>query len=188
MRNTTTNATPDADPQPLELTFASVTREQARSVVCWQYDPPYEIYTIIKDCSNTAEIERTVNYFLRPDVRCHAITTSNDELIGFCTFGQDARVPGGDYSTDALDIGLGVRPDWTGKGYGTDIVAAVIAYAIATFKPYRLRVTIAEHNMRARRVWEKNGFVPQSRFVALAWTRAPFVIYHRAPVSKANGR
>lgn len=184
----TINATHEADPQPLELAFAPVTREQARSVVCWQYDPPYDIYTIIKDCSNTAEIERTATYFLRPDVHCYAITLAGGELIGFCTFGQDARVPGGDYSIEALDIGLGVRPDWTGRGYGTGIVTAVIAFAVATFKPHLLRATIAEHNTRARRVWEKNGFEPQAQFTAIAWVRQSFVIYSRTAGSASNGR
>lgn len=28
--------------------------------------------------------------------------------MGYCCFGTDARVPGGDYSADALDIGLGM--------------------------------------------------------------------------------
>lgn len=179
MRNMTINATPETTLRPLELAFAPVTREQARDIVCWQYEPPYEAYTIVKDCSDTAEIDRTVDYFLRLDVHCHAITAADAGLIGFCTFGQDARVPGGDYSIDALDIGLGVRPDWTGHGYGTGIVTAVIAFAITTYKPHLLRVTIAEHNRRARRVWEKNGFEPQSHFNAIAWLRQPFVIFTR---------
>jgi ribosomal-protein-alanine N-acetyltransferase len=100
-------------------------------------------------------------------------------LIGFCTFGQDARVPGGDYAASALDIGLGVRPDLTGKGHGTEIVTAVVDFAMRTFEPQRLRVTIAEWNTRAQRVWERNGFVPQSRFVAITWTQKPFIIYGR---------
>lgn len=162
-----------------DLTFAPVSLEQARQLVCWQYEPPYEMYNIVKDCGDTADMHRNANYFLQPDVQCHAITAVADELIGFCTFGRDAQVPGGDYAAPALDIGLGVRPDLTGQGHGTGIVTAVITFAIDTFAPPSLRVTIAETNTRAQRVWEKNGFVPLSRFVATSWLRKPFVIYGR---------
>jgi hypothetical protein len=36
--------------------------------------------------------------------------------IGFCCFGPDAQLRGGDYHEPALDVGLGLRPDLVGKG------------------------------------------------------------------------
>ena len=82
----------------------------------------------------------------------------DDELIGYCSFGRDARVPGGDYSEEAIDIGLMIRPELTGQGLGTGFVVNIIQHAIETYKPGKLRVTILESNKRAMRVWEKNGF------------------------------
>lgn len=58
----------------------------------------------------------------------------------------------------ALDIGLGLRPDLTGQGHGSEYINAVIDFIQPTYPPGRLRVTIAEFNTRALRVWEKAGF------------------------------
>ena len=66
----------------------------------------------------------------------------------------------------ALDIGLGVRPDLTGKGRGSDYLNAVIDFAQRTYGPERLRVTIAAFNTRARRVWEGAGFQRSRHFRA----------------------
>lgn len=50
---------------------------------------------------------------------------SKDELVGFFSFGAEAQVPGGDYdNAKALDIGLGMRPDLTGKSLGLGFVEA----------------------------------------------------------------
>ena len=101
---------------------------------------------------------------LGPDARCHALVDESGDLVGFCTFGPDAQVPGGDYSAPALDIGLGIRPDRTGRGNGAGYVAAVVDFAAAEFGPDHMRVTISEWNKRAQRVWEKTGFERTQRF------------------------
>jgi len=80
------------------------------------------------------------------------------ELIGYCSFGRDAQVPGGDYSEEALDIGLMIKPELTGQGQGTGFVANIIKHAAESYKTSKLRVTILNSNLRAKRVWEKNGF------------------------------
>ena len=76
----------------------------------------------------------------------------------------DAQVPGGDYSEEALDIGLMIKPELTGQGLGTGFVANIVHHAIETYKPAKLRVTILESNKRAMRVWEKNGLQKEQSF------------------------
>ncbi|HZM24847.1 MAG TPA: GNAT family N-acetyltransferase, partial [Anaerolineales bacterium] len=73
------------------------------------------------------------------------------------------------------DIGLSVRPDLTGQGKGLQYVSAVIDFAIRTYSPDRLRVTIAAFNGRAMRVWEKAGFQVVQNFRG-GWTNSDFVI------------
>ena len=85
-------------------------------------------------------------------------------LVAFCVFGLDARVPGGAYSRDALDIGFGLRPDLTGQGMGHQYLTTVLDYATARWNPAAFRVTIADFNQRARRAWEKLGFQYQETF------------------------
>lgn len=126
-----------------------VTEADIRDFITWRYEPPYDGYSI------TGDESELVAYFMLPSVDCHALV-EGDALVGFCTFGADAQVPGGDYQKNHLDIGLGIRPDLTGRGLGADFVATVIRHALA--KHPALRVTIAQPNERAIRVWESNGF------------------------------
>jgi RimJ/RimL family protein N-acetyltransferase len=123
----------------------------AREIVTWKYEPPYDIY-IFEDG------EETIQYALDPENNFYALRNQDDELIGFCSFGEDGQVPGCDYVDQALDIGMGIRPDLTGLGKGAKFVQAVLDFVQKEFSPEKCRVTIAAFNQRAQRVWEKNGF------------------------------
>jgi RimJ/RimL family protein N-acetyltransferase len=82
----------------------------------------------------------------------------DDKLIGYCSYGRDAQVPGGDYFEEALDIGMMIKPELTGQGNGSKYAGAVIQNGVSKYRPKKLRVTILESNLRAIKVWEKNGF------------------------------
>jgi RimJ/RimL family protein N-acetyltransferase len=130
---------------------------QAREISRWRYPPPYNIY-------NLAESEDAVAYAINPQNNFYAMEDEMGRLVGFCSFGQDGQVPGGDYHLEALDIGLGIRPDLTGRGQGIDYIKSVLDFARELFDPPRFRVTIAAFNRRAQNVWKKAGFRPVGRF------------------------
>ena len=137
----------------MSFTFRPLDESSARMTVGWQYEPPYDIYNLAP-----SDPEEVLLYLLDPQNAFYGIYGLLGNLEGYCSFGADGQVPGGDYSIPALDIGLGIRPDLTGRGHGSDYVNAVIDFASRTYQPDRLRVTIAAFNARARRVWEKAGF------------------------------
>ena len=85
-------------------------------------------------------------------------------LVGYCSYGKDARVPGGDYNEEALDIGLMIKPELTGQGMGTAFAGEIIRNGVAEDAPSKLRVTIAAFNKRAIRTWGKNGFQQTQTF------------------------
>jgi RimJ/RimL family protein N-acetyltransferase len=155
----------------MELVFQPLTEEHARTIIGWRYEPPYDLYDL-----GRGDPEAVVEDLLRPDYAYHAILTSEGELVAFCCFGEDGQVPGGNYDSDALDLGLGVRPDLTGQGQGGDYVQAVLDFAQRTFSARAFRVTIAAFNARAQRVWQKAGFRPVERFES-THSRRPFVVY-----------
>ena len=140
-----------------DLTVRSATEADIREFALWRHEPPLDVYNI------TQPVAQAVEYFLQPSTGCHVIMRE-DELAGFITFGSDAQVPGGDYSSSALDIGLGMKPSLTGRGYGRSIVDAVVQFARQSIEPGRLRVTIAVGNQRAVRVWSSRDFVETQRF------------------------
>lgn len=140
----------------------------ARSILAWHYEPPYDIY----NASGTTEAVQTL---VNPRHAYYAIVNEQNDLIAFCCFGQEAQVPGGDYRAAALDVGNGLRPDLTGQGLGLAIVNACLTFARAQFAPLAFRVTVAAFNSRALKVWQKAGFEAVQSFQSLAGNRE-FVI------------
>jgi [ribosomal protein S18]-alanine N-acetyltransferase len=155
---------------PMSFTFRPLDEISAQTVINWKYEPPYEIYNLA-----SPELESTLQYLLDPQNAFYGIYGQNGDLEAFCSYGPDGQVNGGDYSTPALDIGMGVRPNLTGQGRGFQYVNAVIDFANRTYSPERLRVTIAAFNSRAMRVWEKAGFQVVQKFRG-GWTNMEFVI------------
>lgn len=150
-----------APQQPnLKLTFARMDRASAQEIARWRYPPPYDLYNLSDD-------EETIAYALDPGNNLYAMRDGSAQLVGFCSFGVDGQVPGGDYSQEAMDIGMGICPDLTGQGHGVAYARQVLAYARQIYAPVRFRVTIAAFNQRAQRVWAYCGFDPVQRFLNL---------------------
>jgi len=141
-----------------KLRYLPIDESSAREFLTWKYEAPYEIYNY-----DPAHFEKDLAYHLNPVNNIHSIYREN-ELIGYCSFGRDAQVPGGDYSENALDIGMMIKPELTGQGMGSSFVANIIQHAVTEYIPTKLRVTIMASNLRARRVWEKNDFVTAQQF------------------------
>jgi [ribosomal protein S18]-alanine N-acetyltransferase len=154
----------------MSLIFRLLDESNARTILGWKYEPPYNIYNLA-----SPEPEDTLHYLLDPQNAFYGIYNEQSRLEAFCSFGADGQVSGGDYTTPALDIGLGVRPDLVGQGRGSEYVKAVIDFANSTYAPERLRVTIAAFNSRARKVWEKAGFQLTQKFKG-GWENTDFVI------------
>ena len=154
----------------MPFTFRSLDEKSARTILQWQYEAPHDIYNVA-----SSDPEATLQYLLDPQNALYSIFGQPDDLEAFCSFGPDGQVSGGDYSTPALDIGLGLRPDLTGQGYGSEYVNAVINFALSTYSAEQLRVTIAAFNGRALRVWEKAGFQVIQKFQG-GWEHIDFII------------
>lgn len=136
-----------------DFTFYKMDEATARMIAGWRYDAPYDVYNGDPD-----EAEGGVQCFLNPRYNYYSIFDEQGALTGYCCFGEDARVPGGDYRADALDIGVGLRPDLTGQGLGNRFVETVTAFAGKQFTPEAFRATVAAFNKRALRVCEKSGY------------------------------
>jgi RimJ/RimL family protein N-acetyltransferase len=155
----------------MALAFQNMDEGSARAILGWSYEEPYALYNMPPAAHGDA-----LRAFLDPINRYHAISDDHGHLVAYCCFGADARVPGGEYSPDAIDIGMGVRPDLTGQGQGITYVCAVVDFARRTLDPQSFRVTVAEFNSRAMKVWQKAGFEVTQRFERTSDGRAFLVM------------
>ncbi|MBW4664300.1 MAG: GNAT family N-acetyltransferase [Chroococcus sp. CMT-3BRIN-NPC107] len=137
--------------------FHLIDTNSVSAIVNWRYEPPYDLY-------NYLEEDATLQYFLNPQNNFYKIVNENGDLVGYCSFGQDGQVSGGDYRYDALDIGMRIRPDLAGQGKGIEYANAVLGFTENLLKPKAFRVTIAAFNRRALRLWQKLEFEPQQSF------------------------
>ncbi len=133
--------------------FRPLDEENAREIVRWHYEAPYDFYDVVNDPDDLAELldpERRQGYYA---------VLSGDELVGFFCFGAEARVPSGHYSEGgAVDVGLGLRPDLTGKGLGLGFLLEGLEFARRRFSPEGFRLSVATFNERAILVYERAGF------------------------------
>ena len=139
--------------------FRPIARPDAEEISRWRYPEPYATYD--GDPSSVPGL-------LDPRYNYHAVTDPDSELVGYFCFGADATVPAGRrlglYGDDALDVGLGMRPDLTGRGLGPGFVRAGLRFARERFSPPAFRLTVAAFNRRAISVYEAVGFVAVRSF------------------------
>jgi [ribosomal protein S18]-alanine N-acetyltransferase len=118
---------------------------EAQAIADWRYDPPYDFYDMRADASDLDELldaeRRQCRYFSACDV--------DGELIGFFAFGRHGN---------AVVIGLGLRPDHTGRGIGRSFLEEGLAFARERFEPQSFRLSVAQFNERAITVYERAGF------------------------------
>ena len=109
----------------------------------WRYPDEYSTYD--------------VGEIVAPADGCWAVEDEG-ELVGYCCFGPEARVPGVEEEEGTLDVGYGMRPDLVGKGFGRAFVEAIVDFAEGEFSSQRLRLLILSWNQRSRKVAEALGF------------------------------
>ncbi|MEO0759490.1 MAG: GNAT family N-acetyltransferase [Cyanobacteria bacterium J06648_16] len=148
----------------MELIFKPLEQKEAIVVLGWQYPSPYDRYNFVRGNFSEDDLKKALIDLTNPENAFFSIFGKRNTLEGVCSFGPDGQVPGGDYSKKALDIGMGLRPDLTGKGLGQQYAAAVVKFGISRYRPQQLRVTIAAFNRRAQTVWQRLGFTPIARF------------------------
>jgi ribosomal-protein-alanine N-acetyltransferase len=146
----------------LRFSLKPITLADAWEISRWRYGEPYSMYD-----GDPA----SVTSLLEPRYLYHSVYDEDDDLAGYFCFGEDARVPAGRqlgvYEREpALDVGLGMKPDLAGRGFGTEFVLAGLQFAREAYSPPAFRLTVAASNQRAVRVYERVGFEAVGTFGA----------------------
>jgi ribosomal-protein-alanine N-acetyltransferase len=130
----------------------------SRDVLSWKYDEPYDFY-------NNELTPEAVSEML--DDSYFAVCDLEKGIVGFFCIGNSAQVPNNlyNYSKNFTDIGLGIKPELTGKGYGASFFPVVLSYIIETFGNVPIRLTVAKFNQRAIRLYKKFGSRQEAEFI-----------------------
>ena len=126
------------------MRIKSLSEAHAAEIATWQYEFPYEWYDTASD---PRRVELFSNAVRREGLR--AVMGNGGDLVGFFNFVREA---------DEVRIGLGMRPDLTGRGLAQPFIEAGLEYARTQWEPLRFRLWVARWNERALRAYRRAGF------------------------------
>jgi ribosomal-protein-alanine N-acetyltransferase len=136
----------------MQFRFESMNETYAHTIASWHYEGIYAFYDMDQDIEDLEELLDPHNW----SGKYYAVVDERGELVGFFCFEKE---------DEAVVIGLGLRPDCTGKGLGQAFIEAGLEYAKQKFEPATFRLSAATFNQRAIKVYEKVGFRPDGTFV-----------------------
>ncbi|WP_240479787.1 GNAT family N-acetyltransferase [Paenibacillus wynnii] len=93
----------------------------------------------------------------------------DNAIIGYICIGDSARVTGGYVngiysSAKYVDIGLGLKPELTNKGFGYNFLTSSIQFLKDQYDIHEFQLVVASFNERAIKVYERVGFVKGVHF------------------------
>ncbi len=128
--------------------------KQSAAEICftWKYPDEYTFYNMTEDPEDLDEfldINNWDKYFTVFD---------NNEHIGFIMYSLAGRY---------VYIGLGLKPELTGKGLGTQFVQDTITFLNnkKELQGKNIRLKVAQFNKRAISVYKKLGFIEIDSFM-----------------------
>ena len=131
----------------MRVSIRSLTAPDVEAMRAWRYDPPYERYDLDADPSDVdlmlAATASGGGWFAADDA-------DSGELVGFFEFIATG---------DEIEVGLGLRPDLTGRGLGAEYLAQGLDFARERWAPATFWLDVYEWNVRAIRAYERAGFV-----------------------------
>jgi [ribosomal protein S18]-alanine N-acetyltransferase len=133
--------------------FEKMTQQEAEEIAYnWHYDGEYSFYDMEADKEDLAE-------FLNPKLRGDSVFTVyiGEEIVGYFSVNKTASI--------TYDIGLGMRPDLTGKRMGLDFLKAGMDFVKSRFNPEIITLSVATFNQRAIKVYRKMGFIDFDTFM-----------------------
>ncbi len=130
----------------MNFQFSPMSQSEAAQIADWHYEGIYSFYDMKNDPEDLQEL-------LSPKLRGENYwsAVSDGELIGFIAVYPDR---------DSVELGLGLRPNLTGKGIGSAFLYAAQTF-IQEHYPFAitLSLAVASFNIRAQKVYEKAGFL-----------------------------
>lgn len=150
----------------MDFVTRPMNKTRALEIIAWSYDPPYDFYNM---SDSVGEHQESLSELL--DGSYVVVESPMGQVIGFYCLGASAQVPVGHqfgaYSGDketVIDLGIGMDPLLTGKGFGSTFFAYVLQNVAKRHPQVDLRLTVATFNQRAIKLYRRFGFRDELEF------------------------
>ncbi|MFD1173524.1 GNAT family N-acetyltransferase [Oceanobacillus picturae] len=133
--------------------FRVMTQEEAENIAFnWHYEGDYSFYDMEAD-------EEDMEEFLNPEARGDSTfaVKKEEDLVAFFSVTK--------VNESTVNIGLGMRPDLTGKGMGDAFLKASLKFVEGSYSPDRITLSVATFNQRAINAYRKIGFRDMETFM-----------------------
>lgn len=141
------------------LEVKSMNEVFAFEILDWKYEPPYDFYNNELNPQSFKELLENSYY---------VVVDEQKKIVGYFCIGDCAKVPigvhFGAYNEDFIDIGIGMNPVLTGKGFGATFFSFILSFIEENFLKVPFRLTVANFNQRAIRLYKKFGFEKEMEF------------------------
>jgi RimJ/RimL family protein N-acetyltransferase len=148
----------------MKLNIKQMNYEEAKQISKWIYKEPYSIYSM-------DESENCINELLNGYY--YSVSDIENNLVGYYCFGEAAQVPAGNQfgvydCKDITDIGLGINPNLCGQGLGEKFFNSGLDFARDKLSAKKFRLTVANFNQRAIKVYQRVGFKKVKSFETMS--------------------
>ena len=133
-------------------------KEIAQKIADWEYQSPYDIYNMNGE-------KDAIEKILSNDYYKYSY---KDILIGYFCFGTAAIVPNNNKEIyedeDYIDVGIGLNPQFCNSGRGYNFFSKAVKVGSELYEQNKFRLTVAQFNKRAIKVYKKYGFRKNNNF------------------------
>jgi ribosomal-protein-alanine N-acetyltransferase len=127
-----------------------MTAADAQAIAAWHYPGEYRFYDVDQDPDDLAELLDPAEWGTR-----YFAADAAGELAGYFAF---------KHRDGEVEIGLGLRPDLTGRGHGATFLDAGLRFAAERYGAARTVLGVAAFNQRAITLYERAGFRAVERY------------------------
>ncbi len=131
-----------------ELSFVgNMTLDFAKQIAEWVYTDEYAVYNMPSFTEMVNKNYSLVNPERAKDFLCFAL---NNELVGYVKINKKPN--------NIIFLGIGLKPNLTGKGLGKKVLTAGIEQALFSYPNVKLMLEVRSWNARAIKCYTAVGF------------------------------
>lgn len=133
--------------------YENMTEKYAEEICYkWKYSGEYSFYDMTEDKEDLEEFLDPQNWDR------YFVVKNSKKILGFFIY---------KIKDDSIFIGLGMKPEFTGRGFGKDFLLSNLSFLKKSVdcSDKKIRLCVAEFNKRAIYLYKRVGFKPYMKYI-----------------------